>query len=415
MKILLARISASLTLAVVARLPRDFLNLNLCIRSFYTSSFAQRLRDSLSAALFAPLFFVSSLSHATILFSDDFKTKYPWPAVPNTYSDLFNNSVFHSTANYGYVDTGDGTQMIIDRWPPDNTKYALRHQYVRREDSDVIAHSFNNNHTIDITRPKEIYVQWKEYRSSQFDFGPSKDWRINAFQAGDFGDLHTNNYLDIYGGVGTGTVPGYGDSTAIGINIQAYGYDQGNGGFVVDQPYVMPRATAVAIQLHIKMNTPGNFDGAAEIWINGVKQPNSRTNVKYSPDSGSPPGQPDWGGKQAYIDGFQLGMSATNGSSDFVNPDGSTPVTQNYIWRTDLVISDTYIQNGLGPHSGDVNDDGQLSLADLLLVQKYLLGQATLAPDQLQKVDVFPTGGNGVVTFADLLVLQQKVLHLVLY
>jgi hypothetical protein len=54
----------------------------------------------------------------------------------------------------------------------------------------------------------------------------------------------------------------------------------------------------------------------------------------------------------------------------------------------------------------------QVTLADVLLAQKYLLNQTNLTTQQLNQLDVYPVGGDGLITFGDLLALQQKVLHL---
>ncbi len=64
-----------------------------------------------------------------------------------------------------------------------------------------------------------------------------------------------------------------------------------------------------------------------------------------------------------------------------------------------------------GPHSGDVDGDGKFTLGDLLLVQRYVLHEGALTANQFQNADVYPVGGDGVVTFADWLALQQKVLY----
>ena len=68
--------------------------------------------------------------------------------------------------------------------------------------------------------------------------------------------------------------------------------------------------------------------------------------------------------------------------------------------------------------SGDINDDGQVNVVDLLLATQILLGIYTPTPDEQARWDVAPLV-NGVPepdsqnTLGDLVVLQQKVLGLI--
>ena len=64
---------------------------------------------------------------------------------------------------------------------------------------------------------------------------------------------------------------------------------------------------------------------------------------------------------------------------------------------------------------GDINDDGQVNIIDVLLVLRSLNGQLTLTADQMLHGDVAPlTFGvpspNGVIDVGDLLVIQRKAL-----
>jgi hypothetical protein len=65
---------------------------------------------------------------------------------------------------------------------------------------------------------------------------------------------------------------------------------------------------------------------------------------------------------------------------------------------------------GGNPLDGDVNGDGKVDVADVIMVERYLLGLGTLTPDQLAAADIAPPGGDGVVNLADLVVLEQRVL-----
>lgn len=273
---------------------------------------------------------------STILFQDDFKTGYTWGALPVLFSGINSNSTFHSDARWGYVDTGNAGQMAIVAYPPDAAKNAFRQQYILSDDADVIGHAFDPLH---VNRPLEVYVKWTEYRSGQFDHGPSKDFRIGMFQAGEWpnhypgGGNGFTQWADIYGGVGgvNGGSAGYNPVVNVGVNGQAASPTD----FILN--YAVPagfttRAVEHTYQFRFKVNSPGNADGITQIWVDDVLVASNMA-TRFTPSSWS----------QAYIDFWQFGMSASNNNIPFVNPDGSTPVTQNFIYRTDLKIRDSFI------------------------------------------------------------------------
>ena len=287
----------------------------------------------------------------SLLFQDDFKsssgTTYSWGTLPMTSLSTF---VTQAGSNWQYNDDCcSNAQGGIIAWPADGTKNAWFMKYVLSDDLNVISHAFDPGHVSSGTlRPTEIYVQWKEYRSSTFDGGSTKDWRVNLFTAGHWGNTHdqpcdnpTNGDIcgagvDLYGGWGSSTSAT--DSTTTnaidmtGMNIQGAGFSQaGDPNTIWGQSYTFTKATVHTIELHIKVNTPGNADGAAEMWIDGTKLTNSRTNVRFTPAS-------KWdsaGLGQSYIDGFQLGMTASNNGFAFAG------VSTRYI--TDFKISTSYI------------------------------------------------------------------------
>ena len=63
------------------------------------------------------------------------------------------------------------------------------------------------------------------------------------------------------------------------------------------------------------------------------------------------------------------------------------------------------------PASGDVNGDGQLSLADVILAQRHVLGIELLAVDAIMRADLYPIGGDGQVTLSDVLLIQRALLE----
>ncbi|MEE8428879.1 MAG: CARDB domain-containing protein [Gammaproteobacteria bacterium] len=61
---------------------------------------------------------------------------------------------------------------------------------------------------------------------------------------------------------------------------------------------------------------------------------------------------------------------------------------------------------------GDINNDGQVNVADILLSQRHVLGLTMLSPDQISRGDLYPPGGDGQITLPDLLLIQKIVLSL---
>ena len=55
---------------------------------------------------------------------------------------------------------------------------------------------------------------------------------------------------------------------------------------------------------------------------------------------------------------------------------------------------------------GDVNNDGKLSIIDMLLIFMYKSTEISLGSDELQRAD---TDNNGVVELADALKIQRHI------
>jgi len=99
---------------------------------------------------------------------------------------------------------------------------------------------------------------------------------------------------------------------------------------------------------------------------------------------------------------------------------------------TDPLLSDTdsdgvsdYLENAYGtdpldelsftpPSVGDINDDGQINVADLLLGQRILLGLRIPTSDEMAQLDLAPLidgipSSDGQITLGDLVILHRKI------
>ena len=249
-------------------------------------------------------------------FTEDFKTGYTWGTLPMTTQAT---AVTQMGSNWQYIDwaTSHGS---IEQWPPDTAKNAYAIQYVGTNDADVCQHQFTPQGST--TRPTHAFFQWKEYRSSTFDFGPSKDIRFGCYRENEYGGLGGATQLDVYFVFGNDTAAGVGACTHARMNRQGtpiYTGDPGDDNIVNSTAYVFPRATEKKVEVEIKMNSPDTADGIYRLWIDDVLIA-ERLDFKWYAD----------GYTQFYIDFFQMGMEATNGGLAFEDT--------SKIWRTDVAI-----------------------------------------------------------------------------
>ena len=56
---------------------------------------------------------------------------------------------------------------------------------------------------------------------------------------------------------------------------------------------------------------------------------------------------------------------------------------------------------------GDLNGDETITLADLLMLERFLSGDIAMSPAEQYRADIHPAGGDGIQDVADLLRLQQ--------
>lgn len=258
---------------------------------------------------------IPAQSGGSLLFQDDFKTGYSWGTLPVTSGSTIASTL---ASNWQFV-SHDTERLSIEQAPWDASKNCFVINYVNSDDDGCCQHKFDPTHASGSSRPTELWLQWTEYRSSTFDFGPSKDWRIGIYRVNEYGGLGGSQICDFYGGFVNPTASGTQDCSEAVVNTQGYAAD---GNFSQSAAYVMPRATAVKIEIHCKVNTPDTADGVIEVFVDGVRKINV-TSFKFTADG--------WG--QGYIDFAQIGMTATNGGVAFAD------VSKRY--ATDVKISVT--------------------------------------------------------------------------
>jgi len=138
-----------------------------------------------------------------------------------------------------------------------------------------------------------------------------------------------------------------------------------------------------------------------------VSANDGEANTLHFTVDGLPPGlgiDPDTG----LISGTVGGASVTPYSVSEHVSDGSLSSTVNFFWAVNSAIQP----------DGDVNEDGIVDVADLLLAQRALLGEITLTENQVLHVDVAPLQSgipapDGMFTLGDMLVIERKVLGLI--
>ena len=93
----------------------------------------------------------------------------------------------------------------------------------------------------------------------------------------------------------------------------------------------------------------------------------------------------------------EFGTLDRDGTGDFDN-DGISDLEE-YLSSTNAV------------NDGDINADGSLTLADVLLAQQHMLGNQQLTSDQIARGDLYPATGDGNITLSDVLLLQQRLMN----
>jgi len=207
-----------------------------------------------------------------------------------------------------YFDGTDG-RMSIEADPLDASQMCFAMWYYEDGNGHALAWNTDQSHANPTSRSTELYVEWYEYRPSDFDFNASKDFRLGVIPQPWYINNHDHDAdrIDVYGGFGGSPGGVSSPNDAAGGNIQGNGFPQPVGDantILLASGEFLTRGVWHKIGQYWKMNTPNNFDGALKIFVDDT-QIASKTDVKYSKD----------GVAQAVIDGFQMGMEATNGGA----------------------------------------------------------------------------------------------------
>ncbi|MFK5947770.1 MAG: hypothetical protein QM500_03235 [Methylococcales bacterium] len=140
------------------------------------------------------------------------------------------------------------------------------------------------------------------------------------------------------------------------------------------------------------------------------------------------PGEPDTDG-DGFTDGEEVNVTGTFANDEDSDDDGLNDYVELQTYSTDPHNADTdgdsysdfiEVDRGSNPNDinslplvidGDLNEDGQVDIRDLLIMQKVILNMQVANQNQLVKGDLFPpTNRDHVLSISDLLLLQKIIL-----
>lgn len=184
----------------------------------------------------------------------------------------------------------------------------------------------------------------------------------------------------------------------ISVNIQG-GFDCG---YTTNPVYTTMKTTEGAVNISLGTVTMGNvivedapdtdWDGMPDEW-----------EIAYglNPVDSSDAHQDSDGDGLDNLSEFVLGTDPTNPDTDgdgFLDQYDTDPLDPNPI----MIVA-----------NGDINNDGVVDAADVMLAQRISLGLITPTADQIAHGDLAPSGApDGVINGADVLVIQRKALGL---
>lgn len=199
---------------------------------------------------------------------------------------------------------------------------------------------------------------------------------------------------------GTGTVTLASGNNTIKVTVTAE-----NGDVRTYQLNVVRQSDAPAVQVP-DSGTSGSSSG-------------SSSGIVINPDGSSGPGGSSSGqlsgpGAISQTSTSETTAAAAGGSQNVqvgIAPDGSTAGTtaslpETAAEETAAVQETTTAQASV--QKGDVNGDGTLSVLDVMLIKKHILGETTLSGDAAAAADM---NGDGNVNAADMAALQKQILE----
>jgi subtilisin family serine protease len=133
---------------------------------------------------------------------------------------------------------------------------------------------------------------------------------------------------------------------------------------------------------------------------------------RYATASGTSMAAPHVAGALALLKGYDGSLSHAEMKSLLLG--NGTPVldTRNNLTfpRLDLGLLTLAVAGGL---AGDADHDGDVDIADLILVQQHSTGVNTLGTDAIRRCDLHPTGSpDGQLNASDLVLLEQLLIAL---
>lgn len=181
-------------------------------------------------------------------------------------------------------------------------------------------------------------------------------------------------------------------------------YTTGYGSFDVAATAALTRSTVTVT------TSPSTIATGQTVTLTATVAGNSPTGTVQFQVNGAPFGSP-----------VQLSNGVATLTTNQLTATGKDSITASYSGDLNNAPGRTsapFIETVTPPHDGDVNGDGVVNVADVLLAQRIALGMVTPTADQLAHGDVAPLmngapAPDGKIDTADVLVIERKALGLV--